>query len=86
MSNHRSPFLSSEEFLSLEYPTAKFLACQKKAMSARKLCGMRIHNRSSEPRYSHGNGYGLKQKIDKREMNGVKEIWQASVKKGLTVD
>lgn len=33
----------------------------------------------------HGAGYALKLKIGKWETNGVKEIWQASVKKGLSV-
>jgi mannose-6-phosphate isomerase-like protein (cupin superfamily) len=43
--------------------------------------------RTPEFAYSEysGDGYNIKLKIGKWETNGVKEIWQASVKKGLEV-
>lgn len=43
--------------------------------------------RTPEFAYSEysGEGYNIKLKIGKWETNGVKEIWQASVKKGLEV-
>ena len=44
--------------------------------------------RTPEFAYSeyHGEGFDIKLKVGKWETNGVKEIWQASVKKGLSVD
>lgn len=44
--------------------------------------------RTPEFAYSeyHGDGYDLKLKVGKWETNGVKEIWQASLKKGLYAD